>query len=277
MSTLALRQYNFLDDKNNAIPITAARHDAELDNIIIKLNQKAVISNSAPSSPIAGMLWYDSTNKVLKQYRNSEWVLMGPVHYGATAPSTMQFGDIWIDSSGSEAVLKFRNKANGAWISLLQSNATAVDNNFLVPTGAMLDWGTGTPPTGWLICDGSAVSRTTYADLFTLWSTVYGVGDGTTTFNIPDMRERVVVGYKAASSEFGTLGQTGGEKTHVLTTTEMPAHTHALSTYNDGTSGTVAKSASANNPTGGVTGSAGSDGAHNNLQPYITLNKIVKT
>jgi len=116
MSTSASRQYNFVDDKNAAIPPTASRVDAELDNCITKLNQKVIISASAPSSPIAGMFWLDSSNKVLKQYRNSEWVLMGPVHYGASAPSTMQFGDVWIDSSGSEAILKVRNKANGAWL-----------------------------------------------------------------------------------------------------------------------------------------------------------------
>lgn len=97
MSTVAARQYNFVDDKANAIPITASRIDAEHDNEITKLNQKALIASSAPASPIAGMLWYDSTNKFLKEYRNSEWVIHGIVHVSGTEPSTPQDGDLWND------------------------------------------------------------------------------------------------------------------------------------------------------------------------------------
>lgn len=90
------------------------------------------------------------------------------------------------------------------------------------------------------------------------------------------VEERVLVGYKSGSAEFGTAGGEGGEKTHLLTSAEsgLPAHNHALSNYNDGTSGNVAKSASANNPTGGVTGTntaADAASAHNNLQPYRTV------
>lgn len=74
MSTEATRQYNWVNDKNASVPITASRMDGEFDAIITKLNQKAIIKSSAPSSPIEGMLWYDSTNKVFKVYRNSSWV-----------------------------------------------------------------------------------------------------------------------------------------------------------------------------------------------------------
>lgn len=70
------------------------------------------------------------------------------------------------------------------------------------------------------MCDGSAVSRTTYATLFTAIGTAYGTGDGSTTFNIPDLRGRIAVGKNAAT--FSTLGATGGEETHTLTTPEIP-------------------------------------------------------
>jgi len=96
-SSTASRQYNFVDDKNNTIPITASRMDAEFDNIITKLNQKVIISSSAPSSPIAGMLWYDSTNKYLKQYRNNEWVVLA-IHVAASAAATPQEGDAWYET-----------------------------------------------------------------------------------------------------------------------------------------------------------------------------------
>jgi len=98
--------------------------------------------------------------------------------------------------------------------------------------------------------------------------TLFGVGTWTA------IAGRVIVGIDAGQTEFDTLDETGGEKTHLLTSAEsgLPAHNHSLATYNDGTSGNVAKSASANNPTGGFTGTnsaADASSAHNNLQPYI--------
>ena len=102
MSTSASRQYNWVTDKNASTPITASRMDGEFDAIITKLNQKVIIATSAPSGPIAGMLWLDSTNKILKQYRNSEWVVMGAVHVGTAAPTTCQEGDLWYDSTNNK-------------------------------------------------------------------------------------------------------------------------------------------------------------------------------
>ena len=84
------------------------------------------------------------------------------------------------------------------------------------PVGGMAMWLTATPPTGWLICDGTAVSRITYADLFAVLGTAFGIGDGSTTFNLPDMRQRFPLG-KAASGTGATLGGTGGTIDHVHT------------------------------------------------------------
>ncbi len=116
MSTEASRVHDWVDDKNNVIPITASRMDAEFDAIITKLNQKVIIKASAPSAPIAGMLWYDSTNKFLKQYRNAEWVIMGVVHVGTSAPSTVQEGDLWYDTTNN--VLKAYDGSNYAQASV---------------------------------------------------------------------------------------------------------------------------------------------------------------
>jgi len=135
-------------------------------------------------------------------------------------------------------------------------------------------------PTGYLICDGSAISRATYASLFAICSTTFGAGDGSTTFNIPDLRTRIPVGYKSGDADFGTLGGTLGEKTHTLTVAEIPDHHHTINTYDDNIgSGNQVRGAAANNPigsvTGGVVGSTG--GTHNNIQPSIVLNYIIKT
>ena len=92
------------------------------------------------------------------------------------------------------------------------------------PAGIVLPFAGSTAPQGYLLCDGSAVSRTDYADLFTAIGTTYGVGDGSTTFNVPNLSGRVVLGV----SQSHTLGSTGGEAAHVLTEQEMPAHSHTV-------------------------------------------------
>jgi microcystin-dependent protein len=108
----------------------------------------------------------------------------------------------------------------------------------------MLDYaGTGAVPTGYLLCDGSAISRTTYADLFAAIGTTWGVGDGTTTFNLPDTRRRVSMGKGGSgSSTIGNaVGNTGGEETHTLIEAEMPTHTHTQ--YGSTATGAIAAGA----------------------------------
>jgi microcystin-dependent protein len=153
--------------------------------------------------------------------------------------------------------------------------ATNLANAGTCATASIVMFAATSAPAGWLMCDGSAVSRTTYATLFAAISTTYGIGDGSTTFNLPNLQGNVPVGYKSGDADFGTLGQTAGEKTHLLTTTEMPAHTHSVA-YGSG--GPVGLSNAGTAGGGSVTtGSAGSGGAHNNLQPYLALNFIIKT
>lgn len=91
------------------------------------------------------------------------------------------------------------------------------------PSGSIIAYGGSSAPTGYLLCDGSAVSRSTYSDLFAVLGTTYGVGDGSTTFNLPDLRQRFPLG-KAASGTGNALGATGGNIDHVHT---GPSHTHS--------------------------------------------------
>ena len=101
-----------------------------------------------------------------------------------------------------------------------------------IPSGVINMWATTTAPTGWLICDGAAVSRTTYAALFAVISTTYGVGNGSTTFNLPSLKGKVPVGLNSADAAFDTMGLSGGAKTHTLDTSEMPVHTHTQDSHN---------------------------------------------
>jgi len=131
-----------------------------------------------------------------------------------------------------------------------------------------------TPPSGWLLCDGSAISRINYAGLFAVIGITSGAGDGSTTFNLPDMRGRVPVGI----GTYGvvSLGDIGGEQNHILTITEMPSHTHNIGT-NDltGPDGRTKTTGNYGVYYGTPTDLTGGNQAHNNMQPYLGVNYII--
>jgi microcystin-dependent protein len=168
----------------------------------------------------------------------------------------------------------------------------------IFPPGMIFDYA-GTDSPGWgLIADGTAVSRTTYARLFAVLGTTYGVGDGSTTFNIPNLNGKTTIGVgtytdTVSGSVTRTLGQSLGAEKHVLTTTEMPSHTHTqnahshsayfnsgsgltpngtLAAYepngNNGNATTTSSTTATNQNTGGGT-------SHNNMQPSLVVKKVI--
>ena len=180
------------------------------------------------------------------------------------------------------------------------------ENLITVPIGGGLDFFGSTAPDKYLFADGSAVSRTEYSELFAVIGTRYGSGDGSTTFNLPDKRERVTVGYKAGSTNgtsgatMGTLGAMGGEFKHALAAGENGQHSHSFSGSGGGTvadvypSGIVSVNADYGNARAnvynsntqanrtvsisisGTTGQSGNGTPHNNLQPYLVCNYIIR-
>lgn len=173
----------------------------------------------------------------------------------------------------------------------LDSRLTS-NSPFLCPVGSMLQYGGNTNPTGWLICNGDPVSRTTYAALFAVLSTSYGTGDGSTTFNLPDLRGRVPVG-KGTNADVDVLGDNDGaalanrrvKHNHVVNQT---AHTHAgvVNISDTGPDGAIAKmgrndggnqfsqqmTSSNANITIGPQTTAPTDGPS-----FLTVNYIIKT
>jgi microcystin-dependent protein len=185
--------------------------------------------------------------------------------------------------------------------------------NDSVPVGTILMFGGSKAPPGYLLCDGLPVSRTIYAVLFGVLGTRYGIGDGSTTFNLPNLKNRFPVGLSPGTAPASALAQTGGEEFHTLTATEIPAHGHPTgnaNSYFQATAGeyaylTTGSSDSAayqgaitsaggsgtgayvyitpsDNPAGtgtagllSLTGNTGGGGTHNNMPPYITLNFII--
>lgn len=165
-----------------------------------------------------------------------------------------------------------------------------------VPTGGLVMWSTASAPSGFLLCDGSAVSRSTYAALFAIVSTTFGSGDGSTTFNVPNYTNRMPYGT--------TIGATGGSAnatlvshTHTFTGNALGTHNHAT-TFNQTSKGNNATpymlsnpfigenlngsvaldttSTSAGTPSG-TNSTEGSSATNANLPPYLGINFIIKT
>jgi microcystin-dependent protein len=142
-----------------------------------------------------------------------------------------------------------------------------------VPPGTVIMYIAATAPAGFLLCNGSEISRTTYATLFAIISTTYGSGNGSTTFNLPDLRGRVPIGFGQGSGLTNrSLNGKGGAETHTLTTSEMPSHNHSISDPGHGhsagdnghshniTRGTTGYTASYNSSRENVTGGSRNNG-----------------
>ena len=137
------------------------------------------------------------------------------------------------------------------------------------PIGAITSYAGDTAPVNWLICDGRAISRITYADLFDAIGTTYGVGDGSTTFNLPNLKGRVVTGLDLSQTEFDTLGEMGGNKV-TKTLWNIPNNYH----FDDGT-GAYSDRIIVNDSQNASTTDINYVNI-SSLQPYITLNYIIK-
>jgi len=164
-----------------------------------------------------------------------------------------------------------------------------------VNTGLIIPWSSGSIPSGFLECDGTAVSRTTYSALFSVVGTNYGAGDGSTTFNVPDLQDKICVHTSPTKVQFSTggadtsagtgniTGASAGNTTIAVPT--LAAHTHPVASDSAGSTG------GGSTGRGSTTGAAGGSGAHGHaaptvnftgsedsvLQPYMVMVYIIKT
>ena len=180
------------------------------------------------------------------------------------------------------------------------ANLTGIEG---IPTATIVPWSSASVPTGFLECNGAAVSRTTYADLFAIVGTTYGSGDGSSTFNVPDLQDNVAMGKsgtKALASTGGantvtSTGNVGGSTANAtLSTAQLASHSHNLPSgfNNPGTQNGMAGlgSPATVNPGPVPTSNSGSGQGHSHnmsatfsgdatsvLQPYLTIIYIIKT
>jgi microcystin-dependent protein len=230
-----------------------------------------------------------------------------PVAFSGVIPegSTSVFGGIFIQTANAASgrgLLEVNTQAETIATLIAQQNTWADTQTFpsatftatpvmpvggpgFMPVGSMSMYaGATTAPSGWLLCQGQAVSRTTYSVLFTLITTTYGVGDGSTTFNLPDMRGKVPLGVGTADPADvpdGTahaLADKEGTETHTLISDELPAHEHRINVWSAGGGALKSIGGTSGVNQGVVTVDPGPTlgSSHNNLQPSLTLNFIIK-
>lgn len=182
------------------------------------------------------------------------------------------------------------NSCSGTILTDKTITKNKIDNVFaqsLAPTGCVMPFAGLILPDGWFSCNGQEVSRQTYSALFAVIGTTYGAGDGSTTFNVPDLRGRAMFGFVSSSTaglittataDKVALGGKGGEETHVLTTAEMPSHSHLYYPLSGGgTTNFGSVYGGGNQAEPRTTSPVGNDNAHNNMPPFLLMNFIIKT
>lgn len=261
-----MEKINFQDLPSTSTPLNSTNLNQMQDNmedaiIPIKL---VTISDTAPGSATTGDMYYNTTdNKVHTATGTNTW----------DSGSTPRYDGFYINTSNNTLFYY-----NGSTLIGVGGSSSGIGGDTL-PVGMIMP---GAFPStlvveDWLKCDGSAVSRTEYSELFNAIGVSYGSGDGSTTFNLPNIKGKMIIGYDPDDNDFDTIGTTGGSKTHTQTINEMPSHYHTMTFYTGGAGGYQnAQQVAPTNPIERNTDNVGGGQAMDIMNPYIVLNYYIK-
>ena len=243
-----------------------------LDDNKIEIIELLTVSDVAPTECATGDMYYNTTtNKIYTATNTDTW--------GETETDP-ESNNLYIDLENTNIYYydgtSFKSYGGGS------GSGGAGDTE---PIGSTKMYFGTTEPTGYKFVNGQALSRTEYAELFNLIGTTYGAGDESTTFNLPDMSGKVPVGLNVNKEWFNQLGKTGGSEEVTLTIEQIPSHSHNIKIRAEydydigvGSGGSLMGAGqfdwSANNQF--INENTGGGQAHTNLQPYITVNYIMK-
>lgn len=205
----------FLSSRRNAVVATSGKTTLNATALSAK---EISVSWGTISNAIGYTVQYSTTSNFLSNLKEKDVTGTSAVINGLE-PMTQYFFRVRARASGSV----------GLWSNT--ATATTMNNYGSLAVGTSIDGYWTTAPEGFLIEDGRAVSRITYADLFAVIGTTFGAGDGSTTFNLPDSRGRVSVTQNPSDVEFATVGQKTGSKTEALTIAQIPSHTHVQNAH----------------------------------------------
>jgi len=287
------------DTTNNLLKIRNAANSAwiTLGSII---GSTFTLDDGALAIPSSGS-WFGTTQRIARISTTGNMEVGAEVHFHPDAAGTEDYRARIKRATGANGEFTVENTGSGGLNMVPGAGGFKVDGVLVTGkfVGEPFPWFGTSAPSKCVFLYGQNLNRTTYAGLFAIWSTTYGNGDGSTTFGVPDMRGRVIAGKDdmggaAASRLTGTsggvqgttLGAAGGAQQHTITLAESAAHDHQYSNQgNFGANGQTYGSTDFNAGSGDsdrgfytlTTTSAGSGGAHNNVQPTIIANWCVYT
>ena len=250
-----MKKIQFKDLPDMTTPLSSANLNQMQDNmenaiIPIKL---VSISDTAPESANIGDMYYNTTdNKV----------------YTATAENTWDSGNVPRYDGF------YVNKENNAIYYYNGETLSGINSIDTTPIGMIMQYAGTSIPERWMKCEGQTLSRTDYSELFSVIGTTYGSGDGSTTFNLPNLEGRFPIGYKSSDTDFNMLGKKGGSKTHTMSKSELPQFNYVQptgtntghGTYNQGVPNTYTNDWA----------SIGADQPMDIMNPYIVMKYIIK-
>jgi microcystin-dependent protein len=318
-----VRVHDWTTDLANTIPVTASRMDADSDDFSASLSN--TICRDGQSTATARIPFAAGVSAVAGSASAAAYAQSGDLNTGLYFPATDQWG---LAAGGVAVVTGTATGMSVTGTHAVSGNAT-VGGTFaatgaithfgqpIVPVGSVINFAGTSAPSGWLLCFGQAISRATYSALFAVLGTTYGAGDGSTTFNLPDLRGRVIAGKDdmggtsanrltnvSGSLDGDVLGASGGAENRTLLTANLPpytpagtvgitdpGHNHTIPYQSSGSgfqtagggttpiTGTMSTSTAVTSITASFTGSpqGGTSTAFGIVQPTIILNKIIYT